>query len=63
MERPSHCATPLIEGAIIKNYRRQFFAKAINKEFDEALGGEEHYIRRGGKEGQNGRIISRRRMG
>ena len=50
MRRPSYYGAPLIEGIVVKNYEKQIFGKAINKEFDEALRGEEHYSRRKKKE-------------
>ena len=46
MRRPSYYGAKLMEGIVVKNYRRQLFAKAINREFDEAIKGKEHYIRR-----------------
>lgn len=47
MKRPSYYGAPLIEGVVVKNYNLQLFAKAINKEFDEAIRGEPHYTEKG----------------
>jgi len=46
MRRPSYYGAPLMEGVIVKNYVRQLFGKAVNREFDEAVRGKEHYTRR-----------------
>ncbi len=46
MRRPSHYGAPFMEGVVVKNYVKQLFAKAVNREFDEAVRGKEHYIRR-----------------
>lgn len=50
MRRPSIYGADLIEGVVVKNYAKQFFAKAINREFDEAVKDEIHYTRRKVKE-------------
>lgn len=43
MRRPSYYGAPLIEGVVVKNYKKQLFGKAINREFDEAIRGKPHY--------------------
>lgn len=37
---------PLMKGVLVKNYVKQMFAKAVNREFDEAIRGRERYSRR-----------------